>query len=350
MEFKALKSIEAGMTKKTILVGLLILFSSSIISCSSTPEPPPSDPQSVLSGTDEQIFVGDTLEMNYDPNVIMKRAESYYEKESYPEAIVEYKHFLDLHRSHVLAPYAQYKIASSHYKRFKTVDRDPEPIGESLAAFQKLLTEFPNSRYEEEARAKIKNCHQHLAEHHLLVGDFYYKKESYLAAAHRYETVINTYPELDAAGEALYHLAQTYDNLGAEQWAANSLVDLVQKHPNHQFYDNGMQMLVKMQEENPTLQVAELNVKQPGLEILHAGYENGAQSNVLNAVPFALAQLSASSALPSQTQNIGYSPVAFHARTDHAPCSMGSWCESSAVSYSPPPAPPPKICQVSQWC
>ena len=73
----------------------------------------------------------------------MKRAEAYFEKESFLEAIVEYKHFLDLHRNHVLASYAQYKIAMSHYKRFQTIDRDPAPLEESLKAFRKLLSEFP---------------------------------------------------------------------------------------------------------------------------------------------------------------------------------------------------------------
>lgn len=31
-----------------------------------------------VSGTDEQIFLGDTIEKNYDPNVIMKRGEAFF--------------------------------------------------------------------------------------------------------------------------------------------------------------------------------------------------------------------------------------------------------------------------------
>ena len=328
----------------------LILFSSFSISCSSTPEPPLSDPQAVLSGTDEQIFVGDPMEMNYDPNVIMKRAESYFEKESYAEAIVEYKHFLDLHRSHVLAPYAQYKIALSHFKRFKTVDRDPEPLEESLAAFDKLLSEFPNNRYETEAREKMRSCHQYLAEHHLIVAEFYYNKESYLAAANRYETVIETYPELDQAGDAMYFLAKTYQNLGAEEWAANSLVDLVRKHSDNEYYDDGMKMLAQMQEDNPNLQVAQLNEEQPVLEVLSAGYQNGNQANglaALSATPVGFVGTPTSALQENRTYS-----ATIHTMTEEALCSLGSWCESSTVSYSPPAyqTPPPTVCQISQWC
>ncbi|MEO8326699.1 MAG: hypothetical protein ABI618_12665, partial [Nitrospirota bacterium] len=99
---------------------LLILFFTALVmiaGCSSTPKPTDTTSKQAVSSTDEQIFVGDSVEMNYDPNVIMKRAESFFDKESYAESIVEYKHFLDLHRNHVLAPYAQYKIGVSHFKQ-----------------------------------------------------------------------------------------------------------------------------------------------------------------------------------------------------------------------------------------
>ena len=101
------------------------------VGCSTTPESTETSSTDIYS-TDEQIFVGDSIEMSYDPNVIMKRAESFYDKESYAEAVGEYKHFLDLHQKHVLAPYAQYKIGVSHFKQFRTVDRDPAPLNKSI--------------------------------------------------------------------------------------------------------------------------------------------------------------------------------------------------------------------------
>lgn len=81
-----------------------------------------------VSGTDEQIFLGDTIEKNYDPNVIMKRGEAFFDKEEFAEAIVEYQHFLELHRAHQLAVYAQLRLAESHLRMAKSIDRDPEPI------------------------------------------------------------------------------------------------------------------------------------------------------------------------------------------------------------------------------
>src|SRR5947199_3992828 len=125
------------MIRLCVMPRLVLLFAAAIlsvaVSCSSAPKSSSSSSKS-LSGTDEQIFIGDTVEKNYDPNVIMKRAESFFEKEDYPEAIIEYQHFLDLHRIHVLAPYAQYKLAQSQFKIAKTIDRDLEPVYKALEA------------------------------------------------------------------------------------------------------------------------------------------------------------------------------------------------------------------------
>ena len=94
----------------TIVVGMLWFAAG----CSSKPKTT-ADAKPV-SGTDEQIFLGDTIEKNYDPNVIMKRGEAFFDKEEFAEAIVEYQHFLELHRAHQLAVYAQLRLAESHLR------------------------------------------------------------------------------------------------------------------------------------------------------------------------------------------------------------------------------------------
>jgi outer membrane protein assembly factor BamD len=233
-----------------ILIPTVLMF---LAACSSTPKPADTASKKEVSATDEQIFVGDSVEMSYDPNVIMKRAESFFDKESYAEAIVEYKHFLDLHRNHILAPYAQYKIGVSHYKQYRTVDRDPEPLNQSIQSFDKLLEEFPASRYEAEAKQTILTCKEQLAQRHLMVGHFYLQRGSYLAAAHRFEKIIKEFPELETAGDAMFHLAKTYQDLGLEEWTQEWLIALVNEHPNNPFHKDGKKLLAKLQKNNSTL-------------------------------------------------------------------------------------------------
>jgi outer membrane protein assembly factor BamD len=196
--------------------------------CSSTSKTPkPSDATSPKVDADEQVLKQDPLERNYDPHVIMKRAEAFFEKEDYAEAGVEYQHFLDLHKTHVLAPYAQYRLGMSHYKQVTTRDRDPEPVRRAMEGMEKLVKEYPASSYETDARSKIKECREHLASYELYVGKHYYGQAAYLAALHRFEGVVKNYPDSDAFAEAVYYLARTYADIGATDRAVEYLTQLL---------------------------------------------------------------------------------------------------------------------------
>ncbi|MEE9233184.1 MAG: outer membrane protein assembly factor BamD [Nitrospirales bacterium] len=323
-----------------------------VIGCSSTPDPiETSSTEKEIFTTDQQIFVGDTVEMSYDPNVIMKRAESFFEKESYAEAIVEYKHFLDLHRNHVLAPYAYYKIGESHFKQYQTVDRDPEPLNQCILAFEKLLEAFPASQYESEAEQSIWNCKERLAQRHLMVGKFYINQESYLAAAHRFEKVIKEYPELESAGDAMFLLAKTYQDLGIEEWTQDWLIAMVKQHPQNPHHLAAQKLLVKLQEQNPTL-LASLPKSQPLLE------NPTNQASGAETTDFIQASSSFSHAgiLPTPSTT----PTPETTTTDHlslnTSCKIGTWCDSGSVQSVPPTTSPAqaskqdKSCKAGEWC
>ncbi len=213
--------------------------------CSSSPKP--ADPSGKsFSKTDEQIFLGDTIERNYDPHVIIKRAEAFYDREEYAEAVVELQHFLELHRAHRLAPYAQFRLGEAVLKQAKTVDRDPEPVTKAEAIFRKLRAEFPNSRYDQQAQERIRDCQEWLAKTHLFVGQFYYRRGAYLAAAHRYEAVLKDYPDMEVAPEAQYQLARTYEALGANEWAQEQLTLLGRRYPGSTVQEEAGKMLVRL--------------------------------------------------------------------------------------------------------
>ena len=314
-----------------------------LIGCSSTPEKEAPSANAPLSGTDEQIFVGDTLEMNYDPNVIMKRAESFHEKEGYAEAIVEYQHFLDLHRNHVLAPYAQYRLALSHFKLIQTIDRDISPIEKAKDGFIKLTREYPGSQYETEARNKIGECEDLLAKHHMFVAEFYYRKNAFLAAAERYKMVIESYPHLEAAAEAKYELAKTYNDLGSPEWSRDWLIALVREHPRHRLRKDGLKMLAQLQKDHPDLVVAQ-----------NLGTVN---PNLLATSFFPLKPLPTNSSTVAPAQASTPAPIPSNqVASTITKCALGSWCEASEASQSASSVdvssstPTIVTCQPGTWC
>jgi outer membrane protein assembly factor BamD len=331
---------------------LIVILSTTVLvyiaGCTSTPKPADTASKKEISSTDEQIFVGDSVEMSYDPNVIMKRAEAFFDKESYAEAIVEYKHFLDLHRNHMLAPYAQYKIGVSHFKQYRTVDRDPDPLHQSIQSFEKLRQEFPASRYDTEARQTILTCREQLAQRHLMVGEFYLRRGSYLAAAHRFEKVVKEYPELESAGNAMFHLAKTYQDLGIEEWSQEWLVTLLREHPNNPYYSDGRKLLATLQKDHPTLLASLPNqpsqapapIQQPSV----VTQSSSPQSSLFSYAGI-LPPVSSPASVPVSTP--------MEPDSSYTACTIGTWCDSGSTSVTAPPAQllsHAKSCKTGEWC
>lgn len=245
-----------------------------LMACSNTPKTGDPTSKKALNGTDESIFLGDTVEKNYDPNVIMKRGEAFFEKEEFAEAIVEYNHFLDLHRNHMLASYAAFRIGESQMKRAKGIERDPEPIQKAIDAFERLRRDYPGSRYDDQAGEKIQECQDLLAQMHLFVGQFYYRRQSYLAAAHRFEQIMKIYPDKSVAPDALYFLALSYHDLGADDWASEKLTLLAEKYPNSAHSSDGAKLLAKIGKPQPAVVVAKQSEPTTGASAPTSGVES----------------------------------------------------------------------------
>src|SRR5580765_7357106 len=123
---------------QTALLGIVI--SGFLSGCATEKDTVGSEIRDLL-GIDENTttVTEGTLEQQYEPLTIMKRAESFYAKENYIEAAGEYQRFLELHPIHRLAPFAQYRLGMSYYKQVNTIDRDSEPLWKTIQSFQKLI-------------------------------------------------------------------------------------------------------------------------------------------------------------------------------------------------------------------
>jgi outer membrane protein assembly factor BamD len=284
-----------------------------LLACSSSPKTGDPTSKKALNGTDESIFLGDTIEKNYDPNVIMKRGEAFFEKEEFPEAIVEYNHFLDLHRNHMLASYAAFRVGESQMKRAKGIERDPEPIQKAIDSFERLRRDYPGSRYDGQALEKIDECHDLLAQMHLFVGQFYYRRGSYLAAAHRFEQIMKIYPDKSVAPDALYFLALSYHDLGADDWASEKLTLLAEKYPNSAHANDGAKLLAKIIKSQPSVLVA----KKP---------ETPATGPAPSSVGESQRSAPAGGVTPQVANGLLRLPSATAMGQGFVSCRLGAWC------------------------
>ena len=67
-----------------------------------------------------------------------------------------------------------------------------------------------------------------------------------VAAAHRFEQIMKLYPDKSAAPDALYFLALSYHDLGADDWASEKLTLLAEKYPGSAYSSEGKSLLAKI--------------------------------------------------------------------------------------------------------
>src|SRR3954466_4110088 len=93
-------------------------------------------------------------------------------------------------------------------------DRDPKAARDAYFAFKEVVTRFPDSRYAEDSRARMRYLVNSLASNEVHVAKYYMKRGAFLAAANRAQYAVEHYPQAPAVEEAMAILVRAYDSLG----------------------------------------------------------------------------------------------------------------------------------------
>ena len=106
---------------------------------------------------------------------------------------------------------AQLKIANIHYQQMEKADRDYTNTKRAEDEYRKLILQYPDSKLVPEAKERLLEVQEVLAEREYEIGRFYYLRESYPASIARLQTLVERYPLYSRADEALYLLGQNYE-------------------------------------------------------------------------------------------------------------------------------------------
>jgi outer membrane protein assembly factor BamD len=106
---------------------------------------------------------------------------------------------------------AQLKIANIHYQQMEKADRDYTHAKRAEDEYRKLILTYPDSKLVPEAKQKLLQVQEVLAEREFGIGRFYALRESYAASIARLQSLVDKYPLYSRADEALYLLGQNYE-------------------------------------------------------------------------------------------------------------------------------------------
>lgn len=125
----------------------------------------------------------------------LKIADVHFQQGNYEEAASYYQDFVELHPTHPQVPYAIFRHGMCSFEQIGDVGRDQTLTLDALAQFRVLLDRYPNSEFADDARVRLSQAVDRLARHDIEVGNFYYRRGDYHAAAQRYRQALEMYPD-----------------------------------------------------------------------------------------------------------------------------------------------------------
>jgi outer membrane protein assembly factor BamD len=128
------------------------------------------------------------------------------------QAEIEYKDFKTFFPNMPEAAEAQLKVANIHYQEMEKPDRDYTHAMRAEDEYRSLIQEYPDSKLLPQAKQRLREVQEVLAQREYIIGRFYYLRQAYPASIARLRTLVDRYPLYSGADEALYLLGQSYES------------------------------------------------------------------------------------------------------------------------------------------
>jgi outer membrane protein assembly factor BamD len=127
------------------------------------------------------------------------------------QAEQEYDDFITFFPNMPEAAEAQLKIGNIHYQQMEKSDRDYTHAKRAEDEYRKMILQFPDSKLVPEAKRRLLEVQEVLADREFQIGRFYYLRQSFPASIARLQSLVDRYPLYSRADEALYLLGQNYE-------------------------------------------------------------------------------------------------------------------------------------------
>jgi outer membrane protein assembly factor BamD len=148
----------------------------------------------------------------YRPDSKLGMADTYLGEgtaESIVLAINEYREFLSYYPTNRRADYAQFKIGLCHFKQMRAPQRDQTETREAVKEFETFIERYPRSSLMTEAKAKLREAKDRLADADYQVGFFYFRNRWYPGAVDRLRTLVKDDPQYTRRDAAFFYLGES---------------------------------------------------------------------------------------------------------------------------------------------
>jgi len=179
----------------------------------------------------------------YTEQALMEMAYAQYKAGKHEESISTIDRFLRTYPTHRNVPYIYYLrgLVNSgrdtiFLQRVWTLDPSRRDLAAPRQAYSDLntvVTRYPNSRYADDARARMADLVDLFARHEIETALYYLRRGAWVAAATRAEYLLETYPESMYRHDAIAVIGESHVQLGNEALAASARAQLQSEAPQH---------------------------------------------------------------------------------------------------------------------
>jgi outer membrane protein assembly factor BamD len=181
-----------------------------------------------------QTLINTYPDSEFLPQAKYALAESFYREGSTAtlnQAEAEFKDYITFFPITDLADDAQLMVAMTHVRQMEKPDRDRTQALLAEAELKSMIDMYPDSPLLDEAKVKLRAVQEVLGEGVYRIGNFYYLRKAYPAAADRYQEVLKKYPDFSKMPDVLFNLAEALRNNNNEPESAIYYSRLVSEHP-----------------------------------------------------------------------------------------------------------------------
>lgn len=154
----------------------------------------------------------------------------------FAQAEVNYQVFLRQNPTSHLVPYVMSRLIELHFRKNDSsffgkdyaYSRDPGHFKAIIREYQRFYMLYPQSTYLDQARKYRDQAVEALAEHELLIGDWYYEQGHYPSAIARYRYTLDNYPNFARKLVVMQRLVEAYE-MNQQPDLAKEITHLMQK-------------------------------------------------------------------------------------------------------------------------
>lgn len=190
---------------------------------------------------------------DYSEEAQLKIGQAQYQNKQYAEAIASFQDFQRMHPTNPNLALTEYYTALAYMDQMGTKDRDQKAAENAQVHFQTLIERYPDSPFTADARQRLKQCRNVIAEHELTIAKFYLIWTNPLGAESRLRRLLENYPDTDVAAAGLMHFGRYFRKRGDVNRSALAFASLISQYPHSPDLEEARQALADLTSKKVTV-------------------------------------------------------------------------------------------------